>query len=284
MLDKNSKQRISDWARRQIYNDDCPDSLVLRHLGAANKIGNEVAKFKVSREFSPENFQDLLHEIETVATDDAEGLASGLQKYVLLPYSSEGKTAGRCVFAIAASSGDDSESDLDSEPPTSRGLVAMLMRHCEAMARVTSAGTGHIIQMQARTIQQLSEMNQHTQAKHLEYVEAIEGLKSQQHERDLQTAQAAFKQESIREVTNKALLLLPAIANKIIAPKGQKLLTEKTTTAEQMVMSLMSTIKPEQFEKLQTALTPEQTMTLVQLYEYMQRRDKEISEKKEEEK
>lgn len=280
MLDRSQKMKISGFIRRCAYDANPANKLVVRHISAGNRFGNEVVVYQLSPSISPDDLEVLVNQIEEVTVDDAEGLASGLQKYAILAEREGGeKYPGRCLFAIAGS--DDMEEGLDSEPANANGLVRQLMRHLEVVQRTAQMGTGHIIQMQARTIEQLAEQNQKMQSKHLEVIDNLEQLKSEQFAREIEAKREEVKMNVIKDMASKVQTLLPLVVNKL---GGKKLLPEKTTSGEQMVMGLMESLKPEQMEKIAEVLSPEQMTVIMQVYQNMQERDSQIKEDKPEEK
>lgn len=274
MLDPGTKRNMMDWIRRQLFshsdekNGRCTNLLVL-HIGGGTK-NNRVTTVPITDGTGPDDVEEICTGIIEASTLDAEAIG-GLQKYyVTATFENLGDPINRFAFRINGSGNEDNIDTFDSEPANQKGLLAQMMRHTEATHRISAASTGHVIAMQNKIISRQAEQIEQLTGKHIELVETLEELKSERHDRELAAAESMLKQESYKDITQKILMLMPIVANKFA---GKKLLPEKTTSGEQMVKSLMDSIKPNQMGQIQDVFTPEQQMLLLQIYENMRKFD-----------
>lgn len=265
-MDNATRRNFESWLRRQIFG--CEEEigpctkLIVKHLSPTGKGGNEIATIKLDAP-KEDDLDSIIAETESVCLEDAEGIG-GIQKYHIGPYfKGSGKVVGRFVLRIEAAEDDES---VESEPATSSGLLAQLMRHNEALQRTTVAAVGNIVAMQSRIIGRLSEQNENLQSKQMEVMETLEGLRSQQHERDMQSRVAEHKQKMVEEVAGTVKMLMPAIVNKF-NPTGKKLLPEKASPVEVQIASVLETLTPAQMEEMQKVLTPQQIIGLMSVYQ-----------------
>jgi len=283
MIEQGTKKNLSDWIRRQLFhysdtkNGRCT-SFILSHVGSGSK-SNIVTTMPIIEKIGPDDIDETVGQINETATIDAEGLG-GLQKYMLqATFENLDKPINRFIFRINATDGEDNVDVMDSEPATQKGLMSQMMRHTEATFRISMASTGNIVGMQNRIISRQAEQIETLTQKHIELVQVLEELQTEKHTRELDAAVAMRKQEAYKDITQKVLLLLPTVANKLA---GKTLLPEKTTSGEQMIKSLMDSLTPDQMNNMQGMLSPEQKMVMFQIYENMRKFDEE-KEKTEEE-
>lgn len=276
MLDTTLRKRIADWLRRQAFVDTdekgiCTKILVCQSSGAG-KQGAEIGSIKMPKKPVTEDFNLMTQEIGLIATNDAEGLG-GVQRYILLAMhkNDDGMAVGeRHTFRIVGVVDDEDEGL--AETPTKGGLVNQQMRHNEALMKIATMQSTHIISQQAQTIQRLTGQLEAMQSKHFDTVELMEDLMSKRHERELTAKTAGNKLDLQKEMVNKLMLLAPTIVN---AAAKKRLLPEKTTPIEQVLHSLLVSFTPEQFNGLASSdlLTPDQKMGLMTLVESVMKFD-----------
>jgi hypothetical protein len=276
MLDTVLRKRINDWLRRQAYVDTdekgiCVKVLVCQASGSG-KQGAEIGVVKMPKKPLAEDFGVMTQEIGVIATNDAEGLG-GVQRYLLVAMhkNDDGFAVGeRHTFRIVGVTEDEDEGM--SEAPTKTGLVNQQMRHNEALMKIATMQSTHIISQQALTIQRLTAQLESMQQKHFDTVELMEDLMSKKHERELTAKTQGNKLELQREMANKLMLLAPTIVN---AAAKKRLMKENTTPIEQLLHSLFVSFKPEQFNGLMESemFTPDQKMGFMALVESVMKFD-----------
>ena len=270
------KRDLSQWVKRQVYarRDEgkgyC-NKIVLRHLSVGKSRGSEVQSFPLEIRMEENQIAELIENIIECATGDANGIG-GNQKYVLHAYFSDGEgEEARFPFRIAAEDDENDAGDaFDSEPPTKAGIVAQLMRHNEATMRTSHLALTGTMNALARDNEQLRQENEKLRAERRDMLETYEGLLTQQHERALATKEHEYRVEQKREMFSKLMLIGPAIVNRIA---GKKLLPEKTTPEAMAIKSLMDSFTQEQMQQLQGVLTPDQLISIMNLYEAQRGKD-----------
>lgn len=266
------REGIDEWLRRQFYgSDEHPDGrcnrLVLSHIAVTGKAG-DVHTMPFKKCPAEGEISDIVHEIETHALNEVETMG-GVQKFIVRSYFSKSeKPVSRFPFRMSATDAGNEDETVDSEPPSAKGMLSQLMRHNEALARMLTMGTTQIIvtlQKQNANLAAQLEMNM---SKELEFVRTTEELLSQKHVRELEAIQAQNKEKRMQELYDKGMLLLPAVANRIA---GKQVMNQTVSPSEVMLNELVSTLKPEQFEKLLAVLAPEQRIVLLELYQNMKK-------------
>lgn len=262
----DNKERIERFIKRYSWNDkDACQKLVLRHIAAGNKIGNTIREFELSTSLTPEDVEAMANEIQLSSSDDATGLGGNIQKYALLVYKEKkDDPISRLIFASAIDTVDTEFGDtLDSEPPTTKGIVTQLMRHNEAIMKTHSMSIATVLTAQQRTINRQSEQLEMLTGKHFETVELIEELTSGKHTRELEEKRLDLKLDMQKQAFGNVKMLMPAIINKIAK---RKIMKEDVTPPMMLLKQFADSIKPEQFSKLLESLGPEQKVAFQELY------------------
>ena len=257
--------KLKTWMEKQLWNtrEEGPVvKLVVRHLDAGGRAGKiEVWSQEIPHEadsvtIDEGELPDIVQEIQMAAFDDAEGMAAGLQRYQVLSYVKH-KPHAHSRFTFTMSGGNDDVDDTGvSEPATTKGHLAQLMRHTEALMRTTVMSTNQNMAMLTRTV---ASQNDH--------IELVEDLKSQQHDRNLKTIQMENQEKRYAEMFDKATLLLPAVVNRVA---GKKLLPENVSPMQDMLKNLAESLTEEQLAKILPTLKPEQQIALLEFMETSQ--------------
>lgn len=272
-----NRENLASWIDRTLYvvNDDkgpcC--KLVLRHVGGNTSKDGDLWDAKISHDdqivtLPEEEIIEMVHDIEHAANADADGLG-GVQKYKLLAYFSRESVPRRFTFRMKGS-GDDLEDEDEmglTEPASKRGHLGQMMRHNEAIMRISVMGQSQVSSLMQRTI-----ANQQNQIESLlkdrrDTLEMTENLKSKQHERELATLEAEHNASMKERAFEKGSMLIPAVVNRIA---GRKILAESATPAEQLMLSLAESLTQKQLENLLSTMGPEQRITFLELMEATQ--------------
>lgn len=258
--------KIEKWLRRQIYGrklERC-EKIELRHLAIGKHKGEEVQSYAIEARVEERELVELAEQIDSHAQEDANGMGA-LQRYVLLAYFKEDESShGRFVFRKSAEKDDEDGDSFDSEPPTKQGLVAQQMRHNEIIMRNSNFTMGQMLSMLKEQNRELQDENRTLRQERREQIETYEKLLSLQHERELETKRHEFMLKAKEQMFEKIALLAPAIVNRMM---GKKVLPEKTTPESMALKALMDTITPEQMQKMNEVFTPDQLISILNLYE-----------------
>lgn len=269
-MDNSQKGKLVRWIRQQVLLDDDEKGrckkIVLRHV-AGGRYGSEILTAQVPKKAVDDSwFEELANDIEIRVTDDAEGLG-GMQTYCVHSLYERRPDKPGSRFTIRETSADENLEDAESEPPTKTGIISQMMRHSEAATRIALMATGQIMSTLKSTNARQADMIEKLVSEKMANLETMEKLRSEEMERRiiLQRAEADEKRKS--EIFEKLTMLLPVAVNRI---SGKNLLPEKASGTELVVKGLIESITPEQLEKLQGVLRPEQLMTLLDIFQSMQ--------------
>jgi len=273
--------KLSSWVRQQILmerEDAGPCvKMILRHVsqtGDGTAKQNEVHTFDcrpiiAATDDKKDTFLDgLTDEIEAKAHDDAEAMGGHHRYVVYAYYKGQNKPLGRCVFSVDAGSDEDDESNSLSgtEPATTKGLMAQMMRHNEAMMRSTVMVSQSLMNTMRAAMEQAQSHNEKLMADKMQTFDLIEQLQSRRQERELAARQAEFSEKIKEEAFQKMMLLAPSVANRIM---GKKMLPEPTTPMEETLKGLAASFTQEQMEQLANSglLKPEQLIAVLNLFQ-----------------
>ena len=237
--------------------------IVVEHLGSTK--AQEVYTRDVAEPFSA---PALASEVIEAAREDAEGIG-GLQKYSVKAFFGASKKPQ--VKRIAIDARDELTDDEFSEPASSKGQVAQSMRHTEAAVKLALMGSAQSQSALLQTVNRLQSQVEKLMDERAEYLEKIEELRSQEHERRME-ALLIEKQEARKdEAVEQLKLLAPVVAHKLGLPAG--LLPGTTAAAGDgapggagaVLSALVQSLKPEQMGRLMAILDAGQQASLMTL-------------------
>lgn len=272
---------LKRWLHAQLFSEHREGSVVrfsLRHLSAMKQGLGDVDAVDVpeDRETLPSFVDDCAAQLETSATQDAEGLAGGVQSYAVVAHYSEAPDAPGRRFTMRVASSPDaddgSEDPSRTETPDKSGIVAQSMRHSEALMKMATAGAQQTIQALTRQLAIKDETIAKLSEKHLESIELIEDLSSSKHERDLRLLRETNTQKRQDDLVNMVTPLVPVMLAKLT---GQKVLPGG---AGDGVRALLTSITEDQFGSLMQVLRPEQQALVANMMREMQEADEKRKE------
>ena len=262
----NNLHRIVSFVRREMTTSKPTGEVVrfeLRHLPVGSKRGHEVLTVNVPEKTDSEWYEHTGAEIVASAENDAEGIASGPQRYVITVFRDKNpeKSQGRIALMIAADDADE-EGEIESEPATKQGLMAQLMRHNEAKERIHQSSMAVMMQALQKMVGSLADENSRLREQRFNDIEAIEDLLSQRTDRDIAARKADAQIGLMQETGKKVAGLLPVVMNRMMGGKsdGQAML----------VNNILGSLTEEQKTKLIEAfgsldLNPEQQIAAGEL-------------------
>lgn len=256
-------KKFEAWLRRHLYNERDEQRcsrFVLHHMGAAGKLGSEV--FTIPADIPEDRIEVTAEEVFEAGEADANGIGSGLQTYVVLAfYGSNKKHNGRFTFRARGDEDDWGDGGETTEPPTTQGAMAQSMRHTETIMRTSIPGWGAAFQSLQHMVSQQSQVITDMMDDRFKTAELIEALTTAKHERELELLRETRKDETQRQLLESFKPMIPVVMNKLA---GKKMLPEANPQS-MMLKELFKTMKPEQLEAIQGALTPQQAMIVLSL-------------------
>jgi hypothetical protein len=258
------RHRIARWLRPLLEADEDqrPTRVAIRHV-SVNDRHADVSTLAVPEDGDDEALASLAEEIEAAIQGDADGLG-GTQRYVVVALRGDAQLT-RLPFRVVAAEESESGEPLDSEPATSKGLLAQLMRHNEAQNRMFMVSVGHIMSAMQRTIAQQQAMIDSVGDQRLELYAATEGLLSQRHDRELATAEAQHRVNTRSAMVQKIMNLLPLAMSYLTPKEGEQ--GTKPSQVGALLRAFFETLDERQFQELSKVLTQEQMMAVLQIVE-----------------
>jgi len=144
-----------------------------------------------------------------------------------------------------------------------------MMRHNEAMMRVTVMSMSEITRTQNRQIERLASQNENLTQKHLDMMEMIEEVTLAKDERETRKMEVKSRIDTQHAVMDKLMLLAPVVVNKL---SGKALLPAKTSPEQMMLDKFLESFTLEQMQALGNVLKPEQMLVVLELYQSSQKR------------
>lgn len=279
--------KCNRWIRRVKRGGD--GRVVLGHVNVSGH-GAQLGEWPVREEDSHEALEQLTLDVMQVAHDDTDGQGAHTpQQYVAFYYTNAqpSQAYSQFKFRLAPPQSDFGGGSLavSSEPPTESGLVSQAMRFLEMGQRASWGGMGAVIQTMQQQLQRADERDARHEERHerrdvryFQLMDKLEALHTEEHLRETATMAAHHESEDRRAFYNRITLLGSSALTKF---GGPKLLPSsgvasadgggpETPTFDpsllQHVQLLLSTFTPEQFAKIQSVLTMEQSIGLATLY------------------
>jgi hypothetical protein len=204
--------------------------------------------------------QSMAADVYRAAQDHAEAF-DGVQRYELLAYyGDEQAPQRRTAFRVTNAERSSMSAAEPTEEATTRGLLAQMMRHNEATARLSLQTT----EVNFRTLHaqntELRAENESLRTRLHESMTAVEKALSEQHSRDLETKRFALKAHQTAQLVEKVNLLMPVLVNRFAGSRVMPL----GAGADRM-RALVSSIKTEQLQAMASSLSPEQAIAFFDL-------------------
>lgn len=270
-MSETQEQGILRWMRSQIFrNRQKPLArFVLRNASTGFKSG-EVEEFELPDEqLTPEQVSELAENIMLAARRDADATGTKLQTYLLMAIEAGAKDGPRHRFRVR---GEGEEDDSGEEKPDQQGVTQMLMRHQEALMRMSMMGTQQIIANLSKQLEQANNTIVRLNEEKNRMLVAVEEAANKQHERELQLLTAGNEEERKTLAYNQAITKLnelwPVIVNRI---SGRRMLSEGETS---LLKQFLNGLRHEQLVAIAGHLSNEQRISLMTMYNEL-KKDKE---------
>ncbi len=274
-------ENVLKWVERTLYSVDDDKGpcckLTLRHVQAGGNSSKDGDVWSVKIEHNDEcvtlpeeDCLELVHDIEEAASCDADGLG-GVQRYKLLAYFVRESVPRRFTFRMKGAGDEVEDDDALSEPATKQGHMAQMMRHNEAIMRISVSSQAKVSAIMQKTVASQQDQIDKLLKDRRAGFEMMEDLRSKHHERELATLEFEHSADMKEKALEKGSMLIPAIVNRL---SGRKILPESATPAEQMMLSLAESLSAEQIEKLLMTMSADQQVTFCELLEATRKEEK----------
>lgn len=264
----NLDRDLERFLRKEIFAEregKVISKFVLFHCPAGGK-ANEVETFKYREGMTADELRPLIDEVLSRAQSDADG-AGGVQRYLLRAFvKGDTSPVSRFSFRLRGSDEDFEEGNAFDDAPNAKGLLTQLMRHNEAIMRSANTMMGTAVSMLARQAENANERLEAMTAQRSADFELMEKLRSGQHDRDMEMLQHEASEKRKEAMFEKFSILIPVVLNKLAGTK----VVPSQDPAALMIKGFVDTLEPDQFNKILSALKPEQGIALIELVKSFQ--------------
>jgi hypothetical protein len=267
------RSRIAFCLQKALISDrpeGAPCFLFLRHI-ANGKVGDKVDSQRIDN-VEVDKISDLAMAIYETAANDAYGYGTrSPQRYILQVYSEEKPTEepnARVIFQVSAGAeiASGPGSDIESDPPTDRGVAQMLMRHMERKEDQQSEFLETVASVFSAIRQQVQDLKEELRETRIERradLEAVEKAKMEMWKRSLEEKRIDAEIETKRQLIDGLKLLGPAIARRVgaIDPKMP------IAADEMQMIRIAESLTEDQMGKIMAAMSDNQRVAFVEWYE-----------------
>ncbi len=200
------------------------------------------------------------------AMDDAR-MQKGSPRYVVTIFRSleRRQSDGRQWFTLAGG-GHEFDGIEEMEGPTGTGLIAQLMRHNEASARLSLLASRDIMVEQRREIAELRAMVRHMMTGHFKLVETHEKLINEDHKRALDLRKSRFEEVKQEQIFGQIMMLLPIVMRLLAGDKSD---TIRMAALEQQLRTLFGSMSEKQLGEIMGKLDQTQILSFLDLNKLM---------------
>lgn len=267
-------KKLAQWMTSELCKAKPANRFVLRTAAPGTR-GTEIEEFEIESRMDLEEIPAFAGNVIARAQEDADGNGPNVQRYVVLAFrKGETKPGSRYSFRLRGESDVDLDEESGDEPATIKGLLAQLMRHNEATTRTLVQATGTLMSTMARRLESADRLNESLIKDRTEHFRILEEAKSEQHTRDMEMMLTDGTMRRKDQAFQKLMALVPLVINKIA---GSKVLPDKSDPLMMLLEPLIGSMSQEQFQAIQSTLSPEQTIMFVELLQTFQKR-KQIAE------
>jgi hypothetical protein len=249
---------LGDWLRMQVR-DGCTRIVLRQRVG---EVEQHVREWPMTPET---DLVALAEEIRAKMNDEGRQLR-GPTLFALFSFRADPRMhVDRMLRRVEGTAGGGNALFGETEASDARGIVAMMMRHNEAAARIALGQTLEIVEHYKSISKERGERVAALEEKQVENIKLFERLMSLQHERDLEKLREHRKDEGRAFVRQKVDLIAPVILSKVLSagmPKGQG-----AVLGEEVLRQFLKSLRPDQMHAIVATLNPEQIVTMAELYE-----------------
>jgi len=271
----SDEKKLEAWLRAEFAKPRDADhplkKFVLRSAAPGGR-GHDIQTFDVDPDIriEVEEIPVWAGTIMTNAQDDADGSGPGVHRYVVYSYvKGEVKPVARFMMRVRGDSDNDFDDESGDEAPTSKGLLQQLMRHNEALTRLTVQSAASLTGVMARQLESANRLNEKLVEERRNSFLQLEAAKSEEHERSMQLMLTDNTEKRKDAAFQKLMGLVPLVLNKIV---GAKVLPDKSDPLMMILEPLITSMSAEQFQAIQSTLSPDQTLMFVELLQAFQKK------------
>jgi len=249
---------IANWLRVQVY-EGCSRVNLRQRVGEGE---SHVREWPIG----PDMDVDALAEEVAAKVHDEGRVLRGPTMYALLAYKPGALSHfDRKLFRIEGMGSHNDALLGETEAPDGKGLVAQMMRHTEASAKIGLGQTLAIVEHYKQILRERYARIATLEEKQMEVIELHEQLASLQHERNLEAIREKRSEKKEAFVREKLDMLTPVLMSNLLgagAPPGKG-----TMLGEELLRQFLKSLAPEQVAAMTGSLSPEQVVTLHEIFQ-----------------
>ncbi|TXH50462.1 MAG: hypothetical protein E6Q97_20530 [Desulfurellales bacterium] len=210
----------------------------------------------------PENLEaaGLWKQVVAAPQGDAD-LLGGAQRYAVVCLSGKDHLARRLFVCEGRA-----EVGAIGTHTAESALVTQLLRANYDKDRFILQTMQSVISPMRMELERMTSRCEKLEMRDDDRAKAFEAARSEQHSRDLATFIAKHQTEMSQEVVHGLRMLLPWAVNEL---SDKKLLpAEGMQPHEQSLQALLESLRPDQMQKLQDILSPQQAITVLKLHQH----------------
>jgi hypothetical protein len=238
----------------------------IRHLHADGeaRVGGLVGDEISGKGVTPDGITEKVLEI---IDEDARSFR-GVSRYAVLFYRpDEREYCKRTLVRVKKSDDELSNTIEETESPTDRGVTMQSMRHLETRSNELTARERLVAQQTEHLITRLSGMVTQLADVFPRVLEAEQTLLDRSDERRIRLRREEKQDKVVERGIEQIMMLAGPLMGKMLPGKAGQAMAQ-----DMMLLSLMSSLKPEQIQALMGTLTPEQQANFIELYKSLRER------------
>lgn len=281
-MESNRPLTLHQWIAKQLTHNVIVDdgdklinfSLVHVKSGCSSETGDEIKTITLgSKDWSPKEIADSLDQI---ATTVAAGIPGRQQFVIFACYLPSNRKE---PFPFGKLGESEFEKGLATEPANERGFMAQMMRHNEAMARITTQHQIEIFDKLVKTIEITSSMNERLLEENAEVIVAVKNMVIEKAADEFTKKKELLEYQRTTAERAKLLQLAPVVINKAALALTGKELIPVQNMAVDVLKNLADTLTEDQVKGLAGILTPEQLTQLAPVLMSLREGSSNVNEK-----
>lgn len=268
--DNERRQRLAEWIEKQMVraSKDAPLKFFRLVSSYSGKEGSDVESYPV--EEGDVDVSELAADMLTAARQDAESNGGGAHTYYVKPYfgsDSNSRTRHAILVNTPRVDADDGDRVFDGRN-AGKSVLEQSFQHLERREAMAIASQGAAMQSMTRMIERMQYELEGQQERSISLIRAFTETIDEKERRETER-RAIESQEKLRMAAiDKVMGLLPVVAAKLTGlPLADGKPAGHAEAQSALVAELLGSIQPEQMGALQSVLTPNQQMTIMQLAE-----------------
>ena len=266
MSEENNRKKFSDlyrWIRGIFVKGEIVTKIECRHAQSNGDSARTHRLLELLKEELKQEPDEICNFIIGEVEQDCKNF-SGFQSYLLLYYTEKGgdDPRGRFILKIAGEQETDPYEITGTEPSNEKGLISQMMRHNEALMRITLQNVTGQMSMYERRLESQERMLERSSEREIRVLELIGNLEDRKLERDMEFRRIERGEKVKDKLLSKVDMFMPVLAAKMMPSQVSK----ESNGFDPRIMSLLGSLDENQMHKLLETLTDDQRTVLFEIY------------------